>query len=196
MPTAATTPDATARPAGYNGRMRTTLLPDRARRRALLIALALLPLAGCGAAEEVNTRTLSRARDTWRRARIDDYDLEWTTAGAQTGHYRVFVRDGQVRAIYMVRPGGNEVVAKPGAPKLYGVDGLFQILDEELEQAQAENPFGQPKGTRVVLRFEPDPRLGYPREFRRDVLGTRFRLALDVLRLDPNPAGPIPPPRT
>ena len=89
----------------------------------------------------------------------------------------------------------RELKARPGEPRLYGVEELFETLEEELDQAQADNPFGEPRGTRVVLRFTPDPRLGYPRDYRRDVLGSSGRLALDVLRLDTHPPAAIPPPR-
>jgi hypothetical protein len=59
------------------------------------------------------------------------------------------------------------------------------IIDEELAQLDTRAPFGQPKGTKAVLRFAPDPELGYPRSYRRDVLGTPLALAIDVIRLEP-----------
>jgi hypothetical protein len=45
-----------------------------------------------------------------------------------------------------------------------------------------------------VLRFEPDPKLGYPRSYRRDVLGTPQALAIDVVRFEPA-ATPVAPAR-
>ena len=39
-----------------------------------------------------------------------------------------------------------------------------------------------------MLRFTPDPQLGYPRSYRRDVLGTPQVLAIDVTRFTPRPA--------
>ena len=168
-------------------RIRTTPL------RRVLPALLVL-LAGCGGGEDVTTRSLRAAARTWHRANIRDYDLEWTTSGARSNHYRVFVRGGAVRAVYLVQPGGKEVVARPGEPRYFGVDGLFQTIEEELDQAQSESPFGQPRGTRVVLKFTPDAQLGYPRDYRRDVLGGSGRLAIDVHRFDPHPPATIPPP--
>jgi hypothetical protein len=35
------------------------------------------------------------------------------------------------------------------------------------------------------MRFTPDPKLGYPRSYRRNVLGTSLELAIDVIRLIP-----------
>ena len=48
-----------------------------------------------------------------------------------------------------------------------------------------DRPFGEPKGSRILLKFDPDPRLGYPRSYRRDVVGSREALTIDVVRLDP-----------
>jgi len=163
---------------------------------AAVLGLLVLALPGCRGGEDVTTRSLRAARRTWEKAGVRDYNLEWTTAGARSNHYRVFVRDGQVRAVYLVQPGGKEVVGKPGEPAFFGVDGLFRTIEEELDEAQSDRPFGQPKGTRVVLKFTPDPELGYPRDYRRDVLGSPLRIAIDVIRMDPHPPEAIPPPRT
>ena len=61
------------------------------------------------------------------------------------------------------------------------------IMSDELAQRKSNAPFGQPKGTKSVLRFTPDPKLGYPRSYRRDVLGAPMSLAIDVVRLVPEP---------
>ncbi|MEO6809955.1 MAG: DUF6174 domain-containing protein [Isosphaeraceae bacterium] len=165
------------------------------RQRVPYFALVLLVLAGCAGGEEVNTRTIKAAERTWQASGIKDYNLEWTTSGIRENHYRVFVRDGQVRAIYLVQPDGREIVAKPGEPQAFGVEGLFRTIEEELDMALSDNPFGQPKGTRVVLKFTPDPRLGYPTEFHRDVIGGPRGLVIHVTGFDPKPAPAIPPPK-
>jgi hypothetical protein len=155
------------------------------------VMLALV--AGCGG-QEVTPERLKAARQTWQRARIDDYDLEWTSTGARNVHYRVFVRGGTVEAIYSVLPDGREIVAKPGEPKYFGVDGLFRTIDDDLAQLGTANPFGQPAGTKIVLRFKTDPTYGYPISYRCDVLGTPQTRALDVRKFVPNPGRAIPPP--
>ena len=84
------------------------------RNAPIPIAFALLLLAGCsGAEEDVNTRTVAAARRTWKAANLKDYDLEWASTGAIEGHYLVFVRDGQVKAVREVLPNGKTVEAKP-----------------------------------------------------------------------------------
>ena len=163
------------------------------------LPLALLLLSGCSGGEDVNTRTLTKARELWESAKIRDYDLEWTTTGDREGHYVVFVRDGVVQRVQAFVEDRRarairEIVAKPADPSYYGVEGLFRIIKEEhAECAQGDRPFGQPKGTKVLLRFTPDPKLGYPRNYSRDLVGSRKGLAFDVIRLDPSTA-PLPPP--
>jgi hypothetical protein len=62
-------------------------------------------------------------------------------------------------------------------------------MDRELAVcSKAERPFDQPRGTRVVMRFKPDDKLGYPHWYHRDVLGTSASMAIDVKALTPVPA--------
>lgn len=151
------------------------------------MTMTVMALAGCGRQRELTERSLREARLVWTRAEIRDYDLEWTTSGLRTARYRVTVRGGRVEEVRSVLPDGRELVVHPGAPGFYSVDGLFQTLEEELDQARSARPFGQRSGTQVVLRFDPDPSLGYPRHYRRDVVGSPKGLALDVTSLAPRP---------
>lgn len=159
---------------------------------AALPCFLLIALAGCAGGEDVTPRTLERAKQTWERAGIDDYDLEWTSTGARDGHYRVTVRDGRVREVRSVQPDGKESVAHPGDPSYYSVEGLFRILQEEADQLLEDRPFNMPKGSKVLLKFTPDRKLGYPRRYRRDVVGSQRGLAIDVLKLKPRPPEPTP----
>jgi hypothetical protein len=163
--------------------MQTIRTPNALGTTALALWLAALP--GCGGGQDVTPQALRDARRTWERAGPRDYDLEWTSSGAQNGHYRVFVRGGDVETVHTVLPDGREIEAHSAQPESFGIDGLFQIIEEELAQRQADRPFGQPPGTTAVLRFVPDPRLGYPRSYRRDVLGVPKGIAIDVIRLVP-----------
>jgi hypothetical protein len=154
--------------------------------RSVLLVL-MVGLSGCAGGEEVTSSSLAAARRRWEQAGIQDYDLEWRSSGLGHGHYVVVVRGGKVVSINSLLPGGKSVVVHPGKPEYYGVDGLFMVIGDELAQLDMRVPFGQPKGTKTVLRFTPDPMLGYPRSYRRDVLGTPMALAIDVIRFDPGP---------
>ncbi len=159
---------------------------------ATVVLVASLP--GCGRSVDATPDSVKTAEAKWKAAGIRDYDLEWTNSGLGTGHYRVFVRDGEVKAIYSLLPGGREIVAKPGQPRFYSVDGLFLTIKDEMAQRATETPFGRPKGTSAILKFEPDPTLGYPRSYRRDVMGTPKGVSIDVVRLDRDPPSEVPPP--
>jgi hypothetical protein len=140
---------------------------------------------GCDGGQEVTSETVDQARRHWTQAHIADYDLDWTVRGRNNAHYFVTVRGGQVRKIESVDRDGGKHELRPAEPRYYGVDGLLLTISDELAQLQTDRPFDQPKGTRVAMRFQPDATLGYPRWYRRDVLGTPLSIAIEVNRLIP-----------
>ncbi len=167
-------------------------LHPRIRRPAMgltLIAMtglaAVCVFARCSGGQSVTPEALAAARKVWAEAGIRDYDLEWTASGRMSAHYYVTVREREVREVESIASDGRRFEMHPPEPRFYGVDGLFTTIADELAQLRLDQPFGQPKGTKVVMRFTPDPRLGYPRFYRRDVLGTSQGLAIDVIRLIP-----------
>jgi hypothetical protein len=146
---------------------------------------------GCASGQEVTPEALAQAKGVWTKSGISNYDLEWTVTGAQNNHFYVRVQSGEVRKVESVRPDGQRFALKPADTRYYSVDGLFLTIANELAQLKTDHPFDQPKGTKVVMRFKPDPKLGYPLWYRRDVMGTSQAIAIDVLKLipDASPAG-------
>jgi Family of unknown function (DUF6174) len=140
---------------------------------------------GCAGGQEVTPETINTAKQGWKTAGIRDYDLDWTVTGAQNNHYYVTVRDGDVRTVESVRTDGRRFELHPAETRFYSVDGLFLTIADELAQLKTDHPFGQPQGTRVVMRFKPDAKLGYPLWYRRDVMGTTLAIAIDVVKLVP-----------
>ncbi len=164
-----------------------------------MTALAVVCLfAHCSGGQSVTPEALAAARQVWADAGIRDYDLEWTASGRMSAHYYVTVREREVREVESIASDGRRSEVHPPAPRFYGVDWLFTTIADELAQLKLDRPFDQPKGTRVVMIFAPDPRLGYPRFYRRDVLGTSQGLAIDVIRLIPkgSSSGSPPTPRS
>jgi hypothetical protein len=163
-----------------------TRLPRATR---LIWVIPLLALAGCGAGEAVTSQSLAKARKTWARARISDYEMDWTISGTTNAYYRMSVRDGRVRTLEQVLPDGQSrtIELRPDQSRYYGVDGLFLTIADEYASLETEQPFGKPKGTKAVLRFTTDPKYGYPRSYRRDVVGSTLPLAIDVVRFVPDP---------
>jgi hypothetical protein len=159
----------------------------RARRLAILGLVALLvPVIGCAGGQEVTPEALDQAKRLWTQAGIRDYDLEWTTAGRNNAHYFVTVRGGDVRKVEAVATDGHKLELHPAETRFFGVDGLFMTIADELALLKTDQPFGQPKGTKVVMRFKPDAKLGYPLWYRRDVLGTPLSVSIDVVKLTPS----------
>jgi hypothetical protein len=141
---------------------------------------------GCDGGQAVTPEAIDQAKRLWAQAGIRDYDLDWTTTGLNNAHYLVSVQGAEVRRVEAIEPDGGKVELHPGAPRFFGVDGLFLTIADELAQRKTQNPFGQPSGTKVVMRFRPDPKLGYPRWYRRDVLGTPQAVTIDVIKLVPS----------
>ena len=163
---------------------------NRTRSVAAMIVLGLsLSAAGCGQGEDLSEKSLRKARIAWNQAKVRSYDLEWIATGPQTGpsgdRYAVAVRDGEVTTVERVGPDGKRSTLRPAKPQFYGMDGLFLTMEEELAQLKTDAPFNARKGTEVVLRFTTDPKLGYLKSYRRDILTQPKGLTIDVVRFEP-----------
>jgi hypothetical protein len=162
---------------------------------AILGITAILGTAfGCAGGQEVTPGAIEAARSLWTRAGIRDYDLElnWTTSGMNTAHYFITVHGGVVQKVESIQPDGRRIVLVPGAARYYSIDGLFLTIADELAQLQTDTPFSRPKGTKVVMRFETDPKLGYLHWYRRDVMGAVQGARIDVIRLTPTAPASTP----
>ena len=157
------------------------------RARPLLwpgIIFACLASGGCSGGQDVSADGIKAARELWSKAGIRDYELEYTTAPAN-GHFLVTVHDGEVKKVESIQPGGTRVEMHPGAPRYYSVNGLFVTIADELAQLEKPNPFEQPKGTRILMKFKTNPELGYPEWYRRDIMGASQSARIDVIKLTP-----------
>jgi hypothetical protein len=170
--------------------MDASLSRPAARRLARFSILALtVPILGCDGGQTVTPEALQQAKRVWAKAEIRDYDLDWTVKGSNNAHYFVTVRGGEVRKLELVRPSDEKVLLHSGEPQSFGIDGIFKTIADEILIEKSAQPFGQPKGTKVIMRFQPDAKLGYPHWYRRDVLGTPFSVAIEVKKLIPITAG-------
>jgi hypothetical protein len=158
----------------------------RARRYTWLGILVLLVFtSGCAGGQNVTPEAVENAKRLWTQANIRNYDLDWTIRGPNNAHYFVSVRDGEARKVEMVQRDGTKVELHFDGTRYYSVDGLFRTIADELALLKTDLPFGQPKGTKVIMRFLPDAKLGYPHFYRRDVLGTPLSISIDVNALTP-----------
>jgi hypothetical protein len=164
------------------------LSPGRACLQSIrmLIVLAVVGAAiGCSRGEEATGDAIAQAKARWMKAAIRNYDLEWTVTGPNNAHYYVTVEEGDVRKIELEEPDGTRLEIRSPSPSYFSVDGLFLTIANEITLAKSDHPFNQPNGTKVVMRFQPDPELGYPHWYRRDVMGTPQTVTIDVVKLTP-----------
>ena len=170
-------------------------LRERPLRPAMLFLLGVLTAcsaAGCSGGENVTSEKIAAARQLWSKAGIRDYDLEYTTAPA-SGHFLVTVRDGAVKKVEGIGPQGERTELRIAAPRYYSVDGIFTTIADELAQLTQAQPFDQPKGTTIVMKFKPNPELGYPEWYRRDIMGTSRSARIDIVRVTPVGGASKPP---
>jgi hypothetical protein len=175
-----------------------TSSPLRLRRGfSALVILAWLGVGatiGCDGGLPVTPEAIDQAKRLWSSAGIRDYELDWSTTGPNNAHYLVTVQAGEVRKVDAIEPDGRHIELHPGSPRFFGVDGLFVTISDELAQLKTDKPFGQPAGTKVVMRFRPDAKLGYPQWYRRDILGTSQAVTIDVNKLASSARATTPKP--
>ena len=158
---------------------------------SLGVLAACASALGCSGGQQVTYENVEAAKRLWTKAGIRDYDLEYTS-GPFNDHYLVIVHDGTVRKVESIQPGGGRVELHPGEPRFYSVDGLFLTITNELAQLKTDTPFEKPKGTKIVMSFETDPKLGYPHWYRRDILGAAHAAKFDVIKITRTAAAPKP----
>lgn len=159
------------------GRRRWVALLPWGLTAALLVTVLAVWLARREPLEELTPASLAAARQRWLQADVDSYhlELEVVPPGLKSPNQIVLeVRGGRVTAMTVNgQPSGSD----PGA---YTVDGLFDVLSEELAvSADEANAFGSTSG-RNFLRVRFDPQYGLPRRYLRVVGGTNRSSELRV----------------
>jgi hypothetical protein len=129
---------------------------------------------------ELTEASLSAAREKWTAANITDYDmiLENQPPGrAEAMRFTVQVRHGRVANVLS---GGEP--ADTHEPELYAVDGLFEMLERELDLARSpDSPFKATGGGKVFQRVRFHDELGYPERYLRVVGGSNQNSAFTVV---------------
>jgi hypothetical protein len=168
-------------------------MTGRQRRAILIAAVAAGAVAGllfllADPTPLLDPAALAAARERWKARGLADYDLtvrvETDTRAAE-------------RLVTEVRGGKATRLLRNGQPvdlrDAYSVDGLFAIIDREVEMAaagtrgEAEQAPGAPRRAKLKAAF--DPALGIPLIFKR-LAPNRLSLVIRVERLT-TPAGEI-----
>jgi hypothetical protein len=165
----------------------------RGRGVRLSSLLAGAVLGSAGAALALVILWITMARDATALLTESDYEAaikRWQQRGPESYHLDVILTAGRPGRVHVeVRHGEVARMTRDGVvPKqkrtwdYWSVPGQFDTIGRELEMRQdPATSFGAPPGTQVVLRAAFDPELGYPRRFRRDVLGMRQEVQWEVV---------------
>ncbi len=124
----------------------------------------------------LTTDSLNDARQRWLSSRINDYDMAVRFDGTQ---YDVHVRGGGVQSLQL---DGEDTTSN--RPQDYSVDGIFNILELELENLTSpNNPFGGDRRTTFLhVRFNRD--FGYVERYLRAIGGAGRSHTIDVVSLN------------
>ena len=117
----------------------------------------------------------------WDRNKPSDYDLDLELHGNRAGQIHVEVRGGEV--MHMTRDG-----VEPRQKRTWdywSVPGQLDTIGQELEMSKTPAiSFGAPGAAQVMMWAEFDAKYGYPRHYRRVVLGADFEVDWIVTRFD------------
>jgi hypothetical protein len=151
---------------------------------ALLVTAALLFAgAACSRLPALTADTLSRAEQQWDAHKPQAYRLVIEMSGdrVETGRFEIEVRAGQ--AVSLRR---NGLVIRANAGQDYSMDGLFQMLKQELGLAEKPATLGAPPGYAVYTNARFDGTDGRLIRYRRIVGGASNSIEVKVLEYDGN----------
>lgn len=136
---------------------------------AVLLAIVLFALSNRTSLPEITPTMLDDAARQWDKYGPPNYDLTVRVTGSQTGEYKVSVRNDDVVSL---QTGAGR---RPPERTWYSwtVPGLFDVIYDDLELSQRmKREAADPATSGLVQRGEFDEEFGYPRLYRRVILGT------------------------
>jgi hypothetical protein len=131
--------------------------------------------------ETLTPELLMRHQERWKASRPGLYRLVVEMSGdrVQTGRFEVLVRSGEVVSL---RHNGLAIAAGRGQD--YSMDGLFQMLRQELGLAERPALLGAPAGYSVYMLARFDESTGRLMEYRRTVGGSSNSVEIKVLEFE------------
>ena len=154
-----------------------------------------------GRTEPVTRERLAAARERWKSANITSYDLDLETTGEMTGLYHLEVRARQLAKITR-----NGQSMNPGDRDYWTVDGWFQAIEEDLDNAEKPKTDDPASHCDYWLRVRYHSTLGYAQRYIRqqkqpsrrtatgyEVPGVSQGVEMRVIRLDISPDLRRPP---
>ncbi len=129
----------------------------------------------------VTRADLEAAIQRWDKHGPASYNIDLKLGGKTPGTVHVEVRNHEVTA--MTRDGVTPSQRRTW--DYWSVPEQFETIRADFDSAEdPQRPFGAPAGSKVMMRAEFDPELGYPRNYQRQVLGTDLDVQWEVTRFE------------
>ena len=143
-----------------------------------MAAAALAFNAACSRLPTLTPEILSQAEQKWNAHKPPAYRLVVEMSGdrVETGRFEVEVRSGQTVSLRR-----NGLIIRPNPGQDYSMDGLFQMLKQELGLAERPATIGAPPGYSVYTRARFDDATGRLIRYRRIVGGTSNSIEVNVV---------------
>jgi hypothetical protein len=146
-------------------------------------AFALLLIVACNRLPTLTPQILKQAEQRWVSQQPGSYRLVIEMSGdrIETGRFEVQVRSGQV-----VSFSRNGLILQPSRGQDYTIEGLFQVLEQELGLAEKPAMLGAPEGYSVYTTAKFDESTGRLIHYRRIVGGTSNSIDINVVEYERN----------
>jgi hypothetical protein len=147
-------------------------------RSLLAPLLALLLIASCSGLSTLTSGSLQAAQQQWESSGPANYRIIFEMSGdrIESSQYDVTVRTGKVVQLLS----NGKPVSPGGGSQDYSVDGLFHILDEEIDLAKKPEILGAPPGYASYPMARFDASTGRLLHFQRSVGGTKNSIEIVV----------------
>lgn len=165
-------------------------------RRSLTLLLGLLMAVVIGAAAaiaalrarlndgvpELTEEAIASAEACWEATAPAGYKLRVRIEGRRPGDVECTVEGGEVTS--MTRDGRTPSQRRTW--DYWTVPAQFDTIRQDMASAvEPQAGFGAPAGSKVLLRAEFDSQYGYPKRYRRYVLGTPLEVEWEIVEFQP-----------
>ena len=148
----------------------------------LLLIVALM-ICGCSRLETLTPGLLDEAQQKWKTNEPASYRIVIDMSGdrVEAGRFEATIREGKVVSL---RRNGLGITV--GSGQDYSMEGLFQMLRQELGLAEKPALLGAPGGYSVYLQARFDDTTGQLVRYSRSVGGTSNAIEINVVEYAEN----------
>ena len=140
-------------------------------------------ISGCSRLNPLTPEVLDAAQQKWKTNQPASYRIVIDMSGdrVEAGRFEANVRNGEVITLRR-----NGLVIAPGRGQEYSMEGLFQMLRQELGLAEKPAMLGAPGGYSVYMQAQFDDTTGRLIRYSRSVGGTSNAVEIDVAEYEAN----------